>query len=125
MEQVKKSVLGGLRFVGISLLIAVGLFALVSLSCLIWPCDTAMYSERMFWASFAVLIAGMPAVLAGLSTSQGYYNSPFTAGQDAKVAHTIIADGRRSMTGRTRYAWRMFTIGGFGIGFAALITILG
>ncbi len=124
-EQVKRSVVAGMRFIGISFLAALGLFILVTLSRLIWPTDIGGYSERMFWAAFAALIAGMPAVLAGLSTSQGYYNSPFTAGQDAKVSHTIIADGRRSMSGRTRYAWRMFTIGFFGLGFAALITILG
>jgi hypothetical protein len=125
MAQVKQSLLSGLRFLGISFLAATGLFILVTLSQFVWPFpDSGAYSERMFWAAFASLIAGMPAVLAGLSTSQGYYNSPFTAGQDAKVAHTIIADGRRSMTGRTLYAWRMFTIGFFGLGYAALITLL-
>jgi hypothetical protein len=125
MKQVKQLVFAVVRFIGISFAAAVGLFILVTLSRLIWPCDTAAYSERMFWAGFAALIAGMPAILAGLSTSTGYYNSPFTAGQDALVAHTIVADGRRSLSGRSRYAWRMLSIGAFGIGFAALISTLG
>lgn len=125
MKQIKQIALNTLRFLGISLLIDLGILALVTLSLLIWPTNNAGYSERMFWSAFAAIIGGMPAVLAGLSTSQGYYNSPFTAGQDAKVALTIVEDGRRGLSGRARYAWRMFSIGIMGIGIAALIDILG
>ena len=125
MNQVKQVAVDILRFVGTSLLIALGLFALVSLSCLIWPCSNEDYSNRMFWAGLAAIIAGMPAVLASLSTSTGYYDNPFTAGMDAQAAHAIIQDGRRGLSKRARYAWRMFSIGGFGIAMAALIDILG
>ena len=119
-------ILGLLRFLGISLAIAIGLFALVSLSFLIWgPLTKDAYSERMFWVGLAAIGTAAPAVLSFLSTSQGYYNSPFTAGQDAKVAQTIVEDGRRSMDSRAAFVWRMLTVGAFGIGFAALIDILG
>lgn len=115
-----------LRFLGVSLLIALGLFVLVSLSCLVWgPCTNTAYSERMFWVGLAALLTGAPGVVAFLSTNQGYYSSPFTAGQDAKVAHTIIADGRKSMDRRTAYIWRALTVGAFGIALSALIDILG
>jgi hypothetical protein len=118
-------VLGILRFVGISLLIAIGLFLLVTLSFLIWgPLTATAYSERMFWVGFGATICGMPAVLSSLGTNQGYYNSPFTAGLDAQVAHTIVKDGRKGLTRRTKFAWRMFSIGAFGISFAALIDLI-
>ena len=126
MAKVWQVVLGILRFLGISLLIDLGLLVLVSLSCLIWgPCANAQYSERMFWAGMAAMVAAMPAVLAALNTSRGYYNSPFTAGQDAKVALTIAKDGQQGLNKRTAYTWRMITIGMFGIGIAALIDVLG
>jgi len=120
MEKVRDVVLSVLRFLGVSLLIDLGLFAAVSLSCLIGP---RVYSERMFWVSLAAIIAGMPAVLASLGTSRGYYDNPFTAGIDAQVAHTIIKDGRQGLSKRSRYAWRMFSIGIIGIGIAALIDL--
>ncbi|HHE72709.1 MAG TPA: hypothetical protein ENL34_10565 [Chloroflexi bacterium] len=124
MEKVRDVVLSVLRFLGVSLLIDLGLFAAVSLSCLIGPrCSNAVYSERMFWVSLAAIIAGMPAVLASLGTSRGYYDNPFTAGIDAQVAHTIIKDGRQGLSKRSRYAWRMFSIGIIGIGIAALIDL--
>lgn len=126
IQKITGAVLGVLRFLGISLLVAVGLLALVSLSFLVWgPLTSAAYSERMFWVGFGATICGMPAVLSSLGTNQGYYNSPFTAGLDAQVAHTIVKDGRRGLTRRTKFAWRMFSIGGFGIAFAALIDLLG
>jgi hypothetical protein len=126
MEKILAGVLRLLRFLGISLLIALGLFALVSLSFLIWgPMTNTAYSERMFWVGLAAIGTAAPAVLSFLSTSQGYYNSPFTAGQDAKVAQTIIEDGRKSMDQRTKFVWRMVTVGAFGIAFAALIDLLG
>ncbi len=126
MSKVGQIVLAVLRFLGISLLIDLGLFVLVSLSCLVWgPCSNANYSERMFWVGLAGMVAAMPAILAALNTSRGYYNSPFTAGQDAKVFHTIVADGQKGLDKRTTYVWRMISIGMFGIGIAALIDTIG
>jgi hypothetical protein len=126
MQKAGQLALRFLRYMGLSLLIAVGLFALVSLSFLIWgPMTNVAYSERMFWVGLAAMLTAAPAVMGFLSTNQGYYTSPFTAGQDAKVAHTIIADGRKSMDKRTAYIWRALTVGAFGIGISALIDILG
>lgn len=125
MQKVGAAVLGVLRFIGISLLIDLGLFVAVTLSCLIvGPCSNDIYSERMFWVGMVASVAAMPAVLAALSTNRGYYDSPFTAGMDAQVAHTIIEDGRLSLTKRSRYMWRMITIGAGGIGLAAAIDLL-
>jgi hypothetical protein len=126
MRKVGQIALAVLRFLGISALIDVGLLILVSLSCLIWgPCSNAQYSERMFWVGLGGMIAAMPAVLAALGTSRGYYDNPFTAGIDAQVAQTIIKDGRRGLSKRTAFAWRMISIGAIGIGIAALIDTLG
>ncbi len=126
MRKVGQIVLAVLRFLGVSILIDLGLFVLVSLSCLVWgPCSNANYSERMFWVGLAGMIAAMPVVLASLGTSRGYFNSPFTAGIDAQVAETIVKDGRRGLSKRTTFAWRMITVGMGGIGIAALIDTLG
>jgi hypothetical protein len=125
-QTILSGILGVLRFLGISLAIAAGLFLLVTLSFVIWgPLTKDAYSERMFWVGFGATVCGMPAVLSSLGTNRGYYNSPFTAGLDAQVAHTIVKDGRRGLTKRTRFAWRMFSVGGLGIAFAALIDLFG
>ena len=126
MEKVKAVVVATLRFIGITLLIDLGLFVLTSISCLIGTrCTNAVYGERMFWVGMASLIAAMPAVLGSLSTSRGYYNSPFTAGQDAKVSLTIVKDGRRSLDRRSAFAWRAFSVGAVAIAISALIDTLG
>ena len=126
MEKVKVVAVTVLRFVAATLLIDLGLFALVSISCLIGTrCTNVGYSERMFWVGLASMIAAMPAVLGALNTSRGYYNSRFTAGMDAQVAHTIIKDGRLSLNRRSAFAWRALSVGLVGIGIAALIDILG
>ncbi len=126
MEKVARFLLALLRYFGTSLLVAVGLFVGVSLSCLVWgPCTSTVYSERMFWTGLAAIVVGMPAIFSALSVSRGYYDNPFTAGIDSQVADTIVKDGRLSLTKRSNFAWRMFTIGLFGIGFAALIDVLG
>ena len=126
MEKVRGAAVAVLRFIGVTLLIDLGLFALVSISCLIGTrCTNVGYSERMFWTGLASMIAAMPAVLGALGTSRGYYDSPFTAGMDAQVAHTIIKDGRLSLSRRSAFAWRAMSVGMGGIGIAALIDILG
>jgi len=126
MEKVRAAGVAVLRFIGITLLIDLGLFVLVSLSCLLGTrCSNTQYSERMFWVGLVSMVAAMPAVLGALNTSRGYYSSPFTAGQDAKVAHTIIKDGRKSLDSRSAFMWRAITVGMVGIGLAALIDVLG
>jgi len=126
MEKVKVAAVAVLRFIGTTLLIDLALFAVVSISCLIGTrCTNEAYGERMFWAGMASLVAAMPAVLSSLSTSQGYYNSPFTAGQDAKVALTIVKDGRLSLNRRSAFAWRAFSVGAVAIAISALIDTLG
>ena len=126
MEKLKDAVVPISRLIGITLLIDLGLFALVSISCLIGTrCTNLVYSERMFWTGMASLIAAAPVVLGALSTSRGYYSSPFTAGMDAQVAHTIIKDGRRSLDRRSAFAWRALSVGAVAIGISALIDRLG
>jgi len=126
MDKVKVAAVTVLRFIGTTLLIDLGLFILVSISCLIGTrCTSLAYGERMFWVGMASMIAGMPVVLSSLSTSRGYYDSPFTAGQDAKVALTIIKDGRRSLSRRSAFAWRALSVGAGGIAISAVIDTLG
>jgi hypothetical protein len=126
MEKVKAVAAAVLRFIGTTLLIDLGLFVLVSVSCLIGTrCTNLAYGERMFWVGMASLIAAMPAVLGSLSTSRGYYDSPFTAGMDAQVALTIIKDGRLSLSRRSAFAWRAFSVGIVGIAISAVIDTLG
>jgi len=126
MDKVKVAAVTVLRFIGTTLLIDLGLFILVSISCLIGTrCTSLAYGERMFWVGMASMIAGMPVVLSSLSTSRGYYDSPFTAGQDAKVALTIIKDGRRSLSCRSAFAWRALSVGAGGIAISAVIDTLG
>lgn len=126
MSKVMSVVLAVLRFLGISLLAALALFALISLSCLFGTrCDNAAYSERMFWGGLIVAMGAMPAALAMLGSNQGYYSSPFTAGQDAKVALTIAKDARRSLDKRTMFALRAASVGIMCMGISALIDFLG
>ena len=126
MSKVMSGVLAVLRFLGVSLLAALVLLAVVSLSCLFGTrCDNAAYSERMFWGGLIVAMGAMPAALAMLGSNQGYYNSPFTAGQDARVALTIANDARRSLDKRTTFALRAASIGVIAMGISALIDLLG
>lgn len=126
MEQVKSTILDVLRFLGISLLINLGLFAAVSISCLIGTrCDNTAWSERMFWVGLISMLGAMPAVLAALGSNQGYYSDPLTAGMDAQVALTIAKDNRRSLSKRSKFALRSASIGIFGIVTSALIDLLG
>jgi hypothetical protein len=125
MDKFKSLLLAVLRFLGLVLLVDLGLFILVSLSCLIGTrCTGVQWSERMFWAGMLVMVTAMPAVLAMLSTSQGYFDNPYTAGMDMQVAGTIIKDGRRGMNKRTRYAFRAGFIGLGAIAISALIDLL-
>jgi acyl dehydratase len=78
----------------------------------------------MFWVGMASLIIGMPAVFASLGSFQGQFGDPFLAGQQMKVAETVIKDARLHMSKRARFAWRMITVGSIGIAFAAFIDIL-
>ncbi len=126
MAKVKDAVVAVLRFVGTTLLIDLGLFALVSISCLIGTrCTYMAYGERMFWTGMASIIVSMPVVVAALSTSRGYYDNVFTAGMDAQVAHTIIKDGRLSLSRRSAFAWRALSVGAVAVGISALIDTLG
>jgi len=126
MDKVKAYTIAVLRFIGVSLLIDIGMFVLVSISCLIGTrCSNVAYSERMFWVSMAALLVAMPGILSALGTHQGYYSDPMTAGMDAKVARTIAEDGHLSLNKRTGLILRAASVGAIGIGFSALIDILG
>ena len=125
MARFKQIVSGITRFLLISLLIDLGMFLLVSAYCLTRDNITGeQWSEYMFWISMLALIAGMPAVLASLSSSRGYFDNPLTAGADMAVASTIIQSERRELSKRTMYTLRMFSIGIFGIAISALIEFL-
>jgi hypothetical protein len=125
MDRIKYTISGITRFLSISLFIDLGMFLLVSALCLFTDnCSGAQWSEYMFWLSMLVLIAGMPAVLASLSASRGYFDNPLTAGQDMLVAQTIIQSERRQLSKRTLYTLRMFSIGIIGIAISAFIDIL-
>lgn len=126
MARVREIALSVGRFIGISLLVDLGLLLVVVVWCLLGTsCTSTMYSERMFWLGMATNIAAMPAIVAGLNSQRGYFNSPFTAGQDAKVYGTIINDAHRQMSTATKYFWRMASIGVGAIAISALIDILG
>jgi hypothetical protein len=83
-----------------------------------------IWSEYMFWLSMLALIAGMPAVIASLNTSRGYFDNPLTAGADLQVAGTIIKHERKELSKRTLYTLRMFSIGFLGIAVSAIIDVL-
>jgi len=126
MGKVKAVAVAVLRFIGVSLAIALGLFAVVSVSCLIGTrCTNVAYSERMFWVSMAAFAVAMPGILSALGTHQGYYSDPMTAGMDAKVSRTIAEDGHLSLSKRTNLIVRAFSVGIMGIGISALIDVLG
>ena len=125
MDKVKRVISTITRFFLISLLIDLGMFLAVSAFCLLSKnCFGALWSEYMFWLSMLALIAGMPAVLASLSSSRGYFDNPMTAGADMAVAGTIIQSERREMSKRTIYTLRMFSIGFIGIIISAIIEVL-
>lgn len=125
MESVKAIISGIARFLSISLLIVLGIFLLVSVFCFTRDtCTGVGWSEYMFWASMLALIAGMPAVVASMSSSRGYFDNPMTAGADLAVAKTIVQSERRDLSKRTMYTLRMFSIGIFGIAISAFIDIL-
>jgi hypothetical protein len=125
VEKVKKALVSIGRFLGIILLADIGLFVVVSVSCLFGTrCTGAVWSERMFWAGIIAMITAMPAVLAGLNTSRGYFDNRLTAGMDMQVAQTIIQSERRGLDKRTAYALKAGAVGAVAIGISALIDIL-
>jgi hypothetical protein len=125
MDKIKAALMSVLRFVGFTLLIDLGLFAIVSLSCLFGTrCTNAQWSERMFWAGMLAMVTAMPAVLAMLNTSRGYFSNPLTAGMDLQVAGTIVRDGRKGLNKRTAFAFRAGAVGAGAIAISALIDIL-
>ncbi|HOU11571.1 MAG TPA: hypothetical protein PKZ84_00505 [Anaerolineae bacterium] len=125
MDKVKKIFLSIARFLGLILLIDLGMFVVVSISCLFGTrCTGAAWSERMFWAGIIALVTAMPAVLAMLNTSRGYFDNPLTAGMDLQVAGTIIRDGRKGLDKRTAYALKAGAVGAGAIAISALIDIL-
>ena len=77
-----------------------------------------------FWAGILALVAAMPAVLAMLNTSRGYFDNPLTAGMDLQVAETIIKDGRKGLDKRTAFALKAGAVGAGAIAISALIDIL-
>ena len=78
----------------------------------------------MFWAGIIALITAMPAVLAGLNTSRGYFDNRLTAGMDMQVAQTIIQSERKGLDKRTAYALTAGAVGLIAILISALIDIL-
>lgn len=125
MDKVKNALVAIGRFLGIVLLVDLGLFIVVSVSCLFGTrCTNAAWSERMFWAGILALVTAMPAVLAMLNTSRGYFDNPLTAGMDLQVAGTIVQDGRKQLDKRTAYALKAGAVGAGAIAISALIDIL-
>ena len=125
MEKIKLALLTVVRFLGLTLLIDLGIFAVVSLTCLVGTrCTNVQWSERMFWAGMLAMIAAMPAILASLNTSRGYFSNPLTAGMDMQVARTIIKDGRKGLSKRTAFALKAGAVGMGAIGISALIDVL-
>jgi hypothetical protein len=125
MDKVKKALLSVGRFVGVILLIDLGLFIAVTISCQIGTrCTALAWSERMFWVGIGAIILGAPAVVAMLSTSRSFSINPMTAGMDNAIALDIIQSERRGMNKRVSYALRMGSIGIGCIAISALIDIL-
>ncbi|HOT92518.1 MAG TPA: hypothetical protein PLJ78_10880 [Anaerolineae bacterium] len=125
MDKVKDALRSIGRFIGLVLLIDLGIFVVVTISCQIGTrCTGTAWSERMFWAGIIAIITAMPAVLAGLNTSRGYFENPLTAGMDLQVAGTIIKDGRKGLDKRTAYAFKAGAVGAGAIAISALIDIL-
>ncbi len=125
MDRIKSTISGIARFLSFALLIDLGLFLLVSGYCLTGDsCTGVLWSEYMFWISMLALIAGMPAVIASMSSSRGYFDNPMTAGADLAVAKTIIESERRDLSNRTVYTIRMFTIGIIGMAISAIIDLM-
>jgi len=125
VEKVKKVLISIGRFLGMVLLVDLGLFIVVSVSCLFGTrCTGSAWSERMFWAGILAMVTAMPAVLAMLNTSRGYFDNPLTAGMDLQVAGTIVKDGRKGLDKRTAYALKAGVVGAGAIAISALIDIL-
>jgi hypothetical protein len=125
VEKVKKVLVSIGRFLGLILLVDLGLFIVVSISCLFGTrCTGSAWSERMFWAGILAMVTAMPAVLAMLNTSRGYFSNPLTAGMDLQVAGTIVRDGRKGLDKRTAFALKAGAVGAGAIAISALIDIL-
>ncbi len=121
MEKVKGIAVKVLRFLGIVLLADLGLFILVSLSCLIGArCTVAAWSERMFWVGLGFMLIATPVAFATLSTGRAF-NNPMTMGMDNQIAVDIIKSERQGLDKRTLFALRMALIGTIGIALSALI----
>ncbi len=124
MEKFKSGLLSVLRFLGIVLLVDLGLFTVVTISCFVGTrCTGPQWSDRMFWASMLAMLGAAPAVLAALSTSRGYFDNPMTAGMDMQVAHTIIKSERKGLSKRTKFALRAGLVGIVGIAISAAIDL--
>ncbi len=125
MDRVKTALLSIGRFLGVILLVDLGLFIAVTISCQIGThCTSTAWSERMFWVGIGVILLAAPAVFAMLSTSRSFSINPMTAGMDNKIALDIINSERQGMNKRVVYALRMGLIGAICIAISALIDIL-
>jgi len=125
MENAKKSLLSVGRFLGVVLLVDLGLFLAVTLWCQMGTrCTPLEWSERMFWVGIIVMILAAPAVFAMLSTGRGFSGNPMTAGMDNAIALDIIKSERQGLNKRMIYALRMGLIGAGAIGISALIDVL-
>ena len=114
-----------LRFLAFVILIDLGLFAVVSLSCLIGPrCTSVAWSERMFWSGMLVFIVGMPALIAALNTGSGIEADAFTGAWAQKAALDAIKHERESVNKRWAFFIRMFMSGVGAIAISALIDVL-
>ncbi len=125
MTRFKEAISGIAKFLCISLLIDLAMFLLASFLCFRGETCTSMaWSEFMFWFSMIAFIAGMPAVVASMSSSRGYFDNPLTAGADLAAAKTIVQSERRDLSKRTMYTLRMFSVGILGIATSAAIDFL-
>ncbi|MBN1874492.1 MAG: hypothetical protein JXA33_09705 [Anaerolineae bacterium] len=100
-----------LRFLGISLLIDLGLLVLVGIWCWVGPtCTAAIWSERMFWAAMIAFISAVPVIVASLNTASGVESTTFGSAWAQKAALDTIQQERNKLGKRWIYFLRMFTI---------------
>ncbi len=143
MDTLKSRGIAVLKFIGLSLLVDLALFVVVSLSCLIGTrCTRLVWSARMFWVGMVPLTIGMAGMISWLGSGPRPWAIDISDEEEddqedederPEVAvsgappHDFedASDGdSESLSTRARFALRMLSVGAGGFAISVLIDVL-
>jgi hypothetical protein len=140
MDKLLSRAVSVLKFLGVSLLIDLGLLAAVGLSCIIGTrCTRLMWSERMFWVGMIPLMIGLGGMIRWLGSGRRpvkYKSSDEQETEDDDVSADVrpydMDEGFRAdedgdaegLSSGAKFALRMASVGAGAYILSALIDVL-